>query len=64
MILLIFYNLIVSKNLKDYETVQGSPAFGYSDYYKSYVHFKNLPKLVNKVEKIEKEFNAQNLNDE
>jgi len=54
----------ISKNLKDYETVQGSPAFGYSDYYKSYVHFKNLPKLVNKVEKIEKEFNAQNLNDE
>ena len=22
----------ISKNLKDYETVQGSPAFGYSDY--------------------------------
>ena len=54
----------ISKNLKDYETVQGSPAFGYSDYYKSYVHFKNLPKLVNKIDKIEKEINTQNLNDE
>ena len=31
---------------------------------KSYVHFKNLPKLVSKVDKIEKELNAQNLNDE
>ena len=54
----------MSKNLKDYETVKGSPAFGYSDYYKSYVHFKNLPKLVNKIDKIEKEINTQNLNDE
>ena len=36
----------IGRNLKDDEVVQGSPAFSYSDYNKSYVHFKNLPKLV------------------
>lgn len=54
----------IGKSLKDDEVVQGSPAFGYSDYSKSYVHFKNLPKLATTVHKIEKELNAQNLNNE
>ena len=54
----------ISKNLKDYEVVQGSPAFGYSDYNKSYVYFKNLPKLANKITEIEKKINTQNSNDE
>ena len=54
----------ISKNLKDYEVVQGSPAFGYSDYNKSYVYFKNLPKLANKISEIEKKINTQNSNDE
>ncbi len=54
----------ISKNLKDNEVVQGSPAFGYSDFNKSYVYFKNLPKLDKKLTQLEKEFNAQNLNDE
>ena len=35
----------VSRTLKDNEIVQGSPALGYSDYNKSYVHFKNLSKI-------------------
>lgn len=50
----------IAKNLKDNEVVQGSPAFGYTDFNKSYVYFKNLPKIVATVNKIEKEFNAQN----
>ncbi|WP_445756116.1 UDP-3-O-(3-hydroxymyristoyl)glucosamine N-acyltransferase [Polaribacter sp.] len=50
----------ISKNLKDNEVVQGSPAFGYSDFNKSYVHFRNLPKLVSAVNNIEKGLNAQN----
>ena len=54
----------ISKNLKDYEVVQGSTAFGYSDYNKSYVYFKNLPKLANKITEIEKKINTQNSNDE
>lgn len=45
----------IGKNLKEGETVQGSPAFNYGDFSKSYVHFKNLPKLVNELEQIKKE---------
>tara|TARA_R110002073_G_scaffold128999_2_gene275032 strand:+ start:14243 stop:15283 length:1041 start_codon:yes stop_codon:yes gene_type:complete len=54
----------ISKNLKDHSVVQGSPAFGYSDYNKSYVYFRNLPEIVGKINKIEKEINTQNINDE
>jgi UDP-3-O-[3-hydroxymyristoyl] glucosamine N-acyltransferase len=45
----------IGKNLKEGETVQGSPAFNYGDFSKSYVHFKNLPKLVNELEQVKKE---------
>ncbi len=44
----------IGRSLKDNEVVQGSPALGYSDYNKSYVHFKNLPKLVKKINELEK----------
>jgi len=44
----------ITRNLKDNEAVQGSPALQYSDYNKSYVHFKNLSKLVDKVDALEK----------
>jgi hypothetical protein len=30
----------VEENIKDNEVLQGSPAFAYNDYSKSYVHFK------------------------
>lgn len=36
----------IGKSLKDDETVQGSPAFNYGDWSKSYVHFRNLPNIV------------------
>lgn len=36
----------IGRNVKDNETLQGSPAFTYNDYNKSYVHFKNLPKII------------------
>jgi len=36
----------IGKNIKDDEVLQGSPAFSYGDYNKSYVHFRNLPKIV------------------
>ena len=54
----------IGRSLKDNDVVQGSPAFGYSDYSKSYIHFKNLPKLASTIHKIEKEVNAQNLKNE
>ncbi|OSY89234.1 UDP-3-O-(3-hydroxymyristoyl) glucosamine N-acyltransferase [Tenacibaculum holothuriorum] len=49
----------IGRNLKDDAVVQGSPAFGYTDYSKSYIHFKNLPKLATTIHKLEKELNAQ-----
>lgn len=45
----------IGKNLKDGEAVQGSPAFGYSDFSKSYIHFKNLPKIVADLDELKKE---------
>lgn len=44
----------IGRNIKDDEAIQGSPALGYGDYNKSYVHFRNLPKIVNKLELLEK----------
>lgn len=47
----------IGKSLKDGEIVQGSPAFGYGDWNKSYVYFKNLPKKISDIETQLKELN-------
>ncbi|MFV0566598.1 MAG: UDP-3-O-(3-hydroxymyristoyl)glucosamine N-acyltransferase [Flavobacteriaceae bacterium] len=39
----------IGRNVKDGEVLQGSPALAYADYNKSYVHFKNLPKIVKNI---------------
>ena len=44
----------IGRNIKDGEMIQGSPAIGYNDYNKSYVHFKNLPKIEDRLTKLEK----------
>ena len=44
----------IGRSINDNEVIQGSPAIGYGDYNKSYVHFKNLPKIVKKINDIEK----------
>ncbi|MCF8714170.1 UDP-3-O-(3-hydroxymyristoyl)glucosamine N-acyltransferase [Joostella atrarenae] len=44
----------IGRNVKDDEVLQGSPALNYGDYNKSYVHFKNLPKLADKINQLEK----------
>ena len=44
----------IGKNIADGEVIQGSPAFNYNDYSKSYVHFKNLPKIVADLERLKK----------
>ncbi|TBN06553.1 UDP-3-O-(3-hydroxymyristoyl)glucosamine N-acyltransferase [Hyunsoonleella flava] len=46
----------IGRNVKDNEVLQGSPALAYGDYNKSYVHFKNLPKIVKKFNDIEKSY--------
>jgi UDP-3-O-[3-hydroxymyristoyl] glucosamine N-acyltransferase len=45
----------VGRNIKDDEILQGSPTFGYNDFSKSYVHFKNLPKIVAELEELKKQ---------
>ncbi len=44
----------IGRNVKDHEVLQGSPALNYGDYNKSYVHFKNLPRILNRIDNLEK----------
>ena len=48
----------IGKNIADGEVIQGSPAFNYGDFSKSYVHFKNLPKIVSDIEELKKNNNT------
>ncbi|NRB58870.1 MAG: UDP-3-O-(3-hydroxymyristoyl)glucosamine N-acyltransferase [Winogradskyella sp.] len=50
----------IGRNVKDNEVLQGSPALTYGDYNKSYVYFKNLPKIVKNINEIEKKVNGDN----
>jgi len=50
----------IGRNVKDNEILQGSPSFGYSDWNKSYVYFKNLPKLVKTINELEKKVDGNN----
>jgi UDP-3-O-[3-hydroxymyristoyl] glucosamine N-acyltransferase len=47
----------IGRNVKDNEVLQGSPSFSYGDWNKSYVHFKNLPKIVKDINELEKKIN-------
>ena len=49
----------IGRNVRDDEVLQGSPALNYGDYNKSYVHFKNLPKIVNKINEIDRGNNGK-----
>ncbi|MAN59467.1 MAG: UDP-3-O-(3-hydroxymyristoyl)glucosamine N-acyltransferase [Flavobacteriaceae bacterium] len=44
----------IGRNVKDNETLQGSPALNYGDFNKSYVHFKNLPNIIKRFNTFEK----------
>lgn len=48
----------IARNIKDNEILQGSPAITLTDYNKSYVHFKNLPKIVKDINDLEKKVNG------
>jgi UDP-3-O-[3-hydroxymyristoyl] glucosamine N-acyltransferase len=43
----------ISKNTKAGESYMGSPAWEASKYRKSYIHFRNLEKIVERIEKLE-----------
>ncbi len=45
----------VSKNTKNGEILQGPLAFNDSSYSKSYIHFKNFPKIISEIEELKKE---------
>ena len=49
----------IGRNIKDDEVLQGSPALNYGDYNKSYVHFKNLPKIINRINELEKKIKGE-----
>lgn len=44
----------VSSSVKDDAVVFGSPAFDAGKYKKSYIHFRNLPKIVDRIDELEK----------
>ena len=44
----------IGKSISDGEVIQGSPAFNYGEFSKSYVHFRNLPKIVADIEELKK----------
>jgi UDP-3-O-[3-hydroxymyristoyl] glucosamine N-acyltransferase len=44
----------VGKSIPDGVMIQGSPAMPYNDFSKSYVHFRNLPKIVGELEELKK----------
>ncbi|EGV44995.1 UDP-3-O-(3-hydroxymyristoyl)glucosamine N-acyltransferase [Bizionia argentinensis JUB59] len=50
----------IGRNVADNEVLQGSPALSYGDFNKSYVHFKNLPKLVKSINEIERKLDGNN----
>lgn len=50
----------IGRNVKDNEVLQGSPSFGYADWNKSYVYFKNLPKLAKTINDLEKKVDGNN----
>lgn len=43
----------VNTHVKSKETLYGSPAIAYNDYLRSYVHFKNLPTVVKRLNNLE-----------
>ena len=47
----------VLKNIEDDSIIMGYPAFNYRDYNKSYVHFKNFPKIMNFINRLMKKEN-------
>ena len=49
----------IGRNVKDDEVLQGSPAFNYTDYNKAYVHFKNLAKIVGRIDEIDKRIDGE-----
>ncbi len=48
----------IGSDIPDGAVVQGSPAFPIGEYKRSYVHFRNLPEIVQRMDALEKEIEA------
>ena len=44
----------VNSSVDDKQAIYGSPAISYNEYLRSYVHFRNLPEIVKKINNLEK----------
>ena len=44
----------VGKNIEDGAVLQGSPALTYREYNRSYIHFKNFPDIIKRLNELEK----------
>lgn len=51
----------VNNNVPDGSKIYGSPSFDAADFRKSYVHFRNFPKIVKRLEELEKEIKQQQI---
>ena len=49
----------VTRNFKGDQVINGTPAFGFTDYNKSYVYFKKLPQLAKTIHNLEKNIKTQ-----
>lgn len=53
----------IGRNVQNNEVLQGSPALNYGDYNKSYVYFKKLPRISNRIDELEKKYSEQYKNE-
>lgn len=44
----------IAKDVKDKAVLQGSPALNYTNYNRSYIHFKNLSEIAKRLDRVEK----------
>lgn len=49
----------LSSNVKEGKIIMGSPAFDHDKYIKAYIHFRNIDKLVKRIEELEKQVSNQ-----
>ena len=49
----------ITRDFDDNSVLQGTPAFDFKSYSKSYVHFKNLPSIIKHLDQTEKERNGE-----
>lgn len=52
----------LSSNVREQKIVMGAPAFDHDKYIKAYIHFRNLEKIVKRIDDLEKRLSEQDKN--